>query len=83
MIAGRIFFAIVGILVLFAFVHPFIWSKNYVVKITYCDNRPYKIDTIYSDSPPNNGNISTYKLAVPTYDNELNVCSVETINVLP
>jgi hypothetical protein len=54
--------------------------KTYVVKITYCDGRLPKIIEVKSYGKPSNSSISNYKMAVPEYKNELNVCSVETIS---
>lgn len=51
------------------------------VKITYCDNRPSEIGTVYtySKDPVENRDISTLNLAVPCIGKYLNVCEVQEI----
>lgn len=53
--------------------------KTYIVKVTYCDGRLPKIIEVKSYGKPTSRSISNYKMAVPEYRDELNVCSVETL----
>lgn len=51
------------------------------VKITYCDNRPSEIGTVYTyfEQDVENRDISTLNLAVPCIGKYLNVCEVQEI----
>lgn len=54
-------------------------QKEYTVKIIYCDNRSSKTVKITSTEKPSNWQINTYKLAVPKWRNELNVCELRVV----
>jgi hypothetical protein len=53
--------------------------KRYEVLVTYCDSRPPKRFYVMSHRIPDNNSISTYKQAVPKFENQMNVCEVKTI----
>jgi len=57
-------------------------SKIYAVEITYCDGRkPIVIQVIdrANRGEPNNNHIHTFQRAVPTYQGQLNVCSIKNL----
>ena len=54
-------------------------GKEYTVEIIYCDNRPSKTIKITSTEKPANWQIDTYKLAVPEWRDELNVCELRVV----
>lgn len=59
-------------------------SKQYTVKITFCDTRPPEVINVWSLSEPSNRDISNSgrESAVPTYEGRLNVCEVKTLKQL-
>lgn len=64
---------------------PYISDKEdpvveYRVKITYCDDRDTDTVTISTNrGVPDNSFIATYKMAVPTYFDYINVCNVKVL----
>lgn len=56
--------------------------SKYRVIINYCDGRPKKTMVVEHNRVPSNEDISTYKQALPRAFNEVNVCDIETIEIL-
>lgn len=54
-------------------------NKSYKIKISFCDSRKPIITSINSYREPNNMEILNYKMAVPTYNQYMNVCNIEVI----
>lgn len=54
-------------------------EKTYKVEITYCDSRPKKIVYVTQIEKPDNYQIDTWKMAVPKYRGELNVCNIRVV----
>lgn len=55
------------------------WAE-YEVEITYCDHRGIDTVVFCGQRAPNNGDIRTYKRAVPTWRGHLNVCNLKTLS---
>lgn len=54
-------------------------EKDWIVKVNYCDGRPSKKIIHKSFDEPTNRSIRSYKEAVPRFDGEVNVCSIEVL----
>lgn len=57
-------------------------SKEYLVRIDFCNDRESVTIKVKALSEPGNGDINTYKEAVPRYKGYLNVCNVTTLTQL-
>lgn len=55
-------------------------TKTYQVEVTYCDSRPKDTIIYRSYHCPTNSDIYTYKVAVPNWNGQLNVCNVRVVN---
>lgn len=53
---------------------------EYTVEVTYCDARPKKVVKVKSYIFPANSDISTWRRAAPTWNDEINVCDIIVID---
>lgn len=65
---------------IYTYLHPNYW----IVKITYCDNRDYKIVSCEQYNKPSTADIQTHDgsfggMPVPMWKGHLNVCEIEVI----
>ena len=73
--------AITICLVIYKGFHPDV-ATNYKVQLTFCDERKPIVIVVSSFYYPSNGNIETFRTAVPKYEGYLNVCDVKVLKIL-
>lgn len=75
------FFAII---IIASFLGLLVQSQNedYIVELSFCDNRAPVRVIVTSQYYPTNSLIETYNQAVPNYKGYLNVCNIKVIETI-
>lgn len=82
---GQLIFllSVIGAITLFLFARQFIPKKKWRVVVTFCDKRMQRVVVVESISKPVGDHISTYKQAVPVWEDQVNVCEIESTEIKP
>ena len=57
-------------------------ASTYQVTVVYCDTRPPKVMQVRRRTVPSHRMIETYKLAVPVFMSEINVCDIQDVTLI-
>jgi len=57
-------------------------ASTYQVTVVYCDTRPPKVIQVKTRTVPSHHMIKTYKLAVPVFMSEINVCDIQDVTLI-